>query len=240
VNVATVLSIAFIAAIWATLLKAIAVPDESGTSMRTPVLFLAWLAFLMAIDMRKGLVGLSAEYAPWLVSLVTASVCLALTGTASVSTLALALALCAVPAAIVVLVRTGKTAVDPVIVETPLDPDSATVAKAAVEKERSPQLQAITLPLAASLPLLILSGSLFASTPWMTSLLVMLSPIAGLTALRVFTFFVNRSKQSTHAVAGNWKIEVVAIGIALIAAAIPAGIAAYQVIQTAAAAEPFY
>lgn len=237
---ALLMSVGFIAAIWATLLRPVAVPDETGTSMRGPALFLAWLGCLLAMDIRNHSSWLAAEYAPWLTALLAASVCLALTGTASVSTLALALCLMAVPAAIAVLARRA-------VPEAPAGQAAPLTGEAQNNKEPVPdtqpaviQWQAITLPLAVSLPLLILSGALYASTPWVTTCLVLATPVVGLTALRLFGRYRARHDRLTSNLRNPLRMELLAIAIALITAAVPAGIAAYQTISSAAAEEPFY
>lgn len=178
----------------------------------------------------------SAEYAPWLAALAAASVCLSLTGTAVLGTMALALCLATIPAAIVVLAtafRGGSFLAD--------DDDSTEdvgVKRRSLFARRRPQ--GLTLPLAFAVPALMCSGPLYASTTWGVACLVLAAPVAGFFGLRGMEYYVKRRNARWPARLLGWKDELLAVLIALVAAALPASIAVYMVMSAAAASDPFY
>ena len=218
---------------------------------------LAWkgLAFgltgmgIMGVWHRKAGRWPAAEYAPWVLGLTAASVCLAVTGTASVSLLALCLAFAAMPPAAAMLAdsfgrhhltREAEQAelamVDGVLTDVEIlgEPETR------LAKWRPPDSQSITLPLAFALPALICSGPLYASTPWSMACLVLATPVAGFIGLRLMTRVVTRHELKARRRIANGKLELVAILLALLTAGIPAAIVITHAMQKSAEEESLY
>lgn len=205
---------------------------------------LAWkiLAFalvgtgIMAMYAKRAGRWPSAEYAPWLIALAASAICLSLTGTAVLGTMALALCFSTIPAAIVVLAtafRGGSFLAE--------DDDSAeqgVVKRRSIFARRRPQ--GLTLPLAFTVPALMCSGPLYASTTWGVACLVLAAPVAGFFGLSGMEYYVRRRNARWPAQLLSWKHELLAILVAVSAAAVPAAIAAYIVISAAAATEAYY
>jgi len=172
----------------------------------------------------------AAEYAPWLLALTAASICLSLSGTASVGMMALTLCFAALPAAIAMLADSLRKHHIPMETDEPATDGGKPVAWL------TPDSQAVTLPLAFAFPVLVCCGPLYASTTWGDASLLLATPVAGFTALR---FFTNR-RQKRDSYIPTSKSHFAAIAVALIAAAIPSGIAVFRVMAKAAAEEPYY
>ena len=104
---------------------------------------------------------------------------------------------------------------------------------------RTGEPQGFTLPLAFAMPALVVSGPLYAYTPWGVACLLLLSPVVGFIALRATLYFMGHRLDHTPGRKANWKHELLAIGVAALAAAIPAALAVIPVLK-AAAEDPYY
>lgn len=183
-----------------------------GARLQTlATIFAPAIALLLQPLALRGGRFLSAGYAPWCTGLTAASMVLALTGTATVSLLALTLAFVLLPPAIAALVA---------------PPHSASSASAAQ----------LLLPAAAAFPFLVVAGPTLASTPANTALAVAAAPLLGMAGLAIYNTIMGRRGSRP----GRWRGEVLAIIIALVLAAAPAAWAVVTTMQAAATEESLY